>query len=147
MNNSSTKNLATPSSEPLLSFICRYPTVLTGRAKGRLATNNNVPDWYRFQKTKIKNSFKESLGEWTIPQSDLKCELGAIKFTTIRPNKKRIDADSPAISAGKWTADFLVEQGWFEDDDKVQFLYLPVQVCPEYNETMIRVEVYGNHLI
>ena len=141
------KNLATPSSEPLLTFICRFPTILTGKSKGRVATNNNVPDWYRYQKTKIKNSFKESLGEWTIPQSDLNAETGAIKFTILRPNKKRIDADSLAISAGKWIADFLVEQGWFSDDDKIQFLYLPMEHSPEHSETMIRVEIFGHHLI
>jgi len=142
-----TEKPATQVSEPLLSFICRYPTILTGKYKGRLASTNSVPYWYRYQKTKIKGSFKESLGEWTIPESDLNYKVGSIKFQIIRPNKKRIDADSLAISAGKWTADFLVEQGWFEDDDKLQFHYLPMTVCKDYNETMIRVEIYNHHLI
>jgi len=133
--------------EPILNFTCKYPVILTGRGKGRLCTNNSVPDWYRYQKTKIKDMFKQSIGEWSIPKSELLLPLGSIKFTIIRPDHTRIDADSPAISAGKWSADFLVEQGWFSDDDKIQFLYCPMVVDKSIEETMVKVEVYDHHLI
>ena len=127
--------------EPILTFRCQYPKILTGKHKGQLSTINNIPYWYRYQKTKIKNQFKLSLGDWNIPESNLKLETGSVEFTILRNSNRRIDADSCAMIS-KWCVDFMVEQGWFSDDDKIRFIYdIPILGC-DSPETMIEVKVY-----
>ncbi len=129
--------------DPILTFKCQYPKILTGKQKGKLATNNQIPAWFRFQKTKIKNQFKESLGDWSIPESKLSMDSGTVEFTIYRNTMRRIDADSCSSSAGKWCVDFLVEQGWFSDDDKITFIFRPAILGSETVETMIEVKVYA----
>jgi len=128
----------------ILKFHVQYPVILTGKHKGRLCTINNIPYWYRFQKTKIKNKFKDMLKEWCIPKSNDKYYSLNIEFTIIRPDRHRIDPDSLAGSAGKWIVDTLVEQGWLKDDDKVRISYNPTIVDEVISETMIKVEIYKN---
>jgi len=76
-----------------------------------------------------------------VPKSELKAKSGHIHFTLLRPNARRLDADSITLT-GKWIADFIVEQGWLHDDDKLHFHYHPVIIERERVETEIRVELF-----
>ena len=127
-----------------LEFTVPVPKIGTGKFKNRLAVNNTIPTWYRFQKTKIKNTFKENLSQWHIEESQLALEENVtVEFQLYRPTKHKLDADSIAISAGKWTVDLLVEKGWIKDDNVVTFIYRPVIVEKERVETEVNVKVYG----
>jgi hypothetical protein len=91
----------------------------------------------------IKNQFKEDLGEWTIPENTGKVyDKGKVEFTILRHNNRRIDADS-ATFAGKYLVDFLVEKGYFSDDNNIEFVYKPAIMNADVVETSLKVEVYG----
>ena len=114
-----------------------------GKHKNKLAVTNTLQYWYRYKKTKIKNTFKESLNSWIIPECDKapnKC--GVIEFQLYRPNERGLDADSISVSTGKWIMDFIVEQGWFSDDDKMTFVYKPKIVDKSLSVTEVHVKVY-----
>ena len=123
---------------------CTFPVpkIGAGKHKNQLVTNNNVSIWKRWYETKIKKTFKDSLRDWTVPESELKLKSGTVEFQLYRPTRHRLDADSITWE-GKWFVDFLVEQGYFEDDDQVTFIYKPVIVEHERVETEVYVVVKG----
>ena len=129
--------------EKILEFRVGVPKILSGKGKGRLVSLNTIPLWYRYQKTKIKNQFKDAIKDWFIPKSDKRYKSGSIVFKLYRPTKVKLDADGQ-IFAYKWIADALVEQGWFLDDDKITFVLEPVVHDVNKVETEIKVEVYAN---
>jgi len=118
------------------------PKIGAGKAKDQLVLMNNAPVWMRYYQTKIKKQFKDHLREWHVPESQLALDEGTVEFRLYRPTKRRLDADSIAF-IGKWTVDFLVEQGYFKDDDQVTFVYKPVVVEKERVETEVKVSVYA----
>jgi hypothetical protein len=126
----------------LIAFTCRFPKIGVGRAKNQLATVNNIPKWYRYNKTKIKNDLKEELKGWMVPRVEHQYESGVVAFTLYRPNKKRLDADAGCL-VYKWIVDLLVEEGYFKDDDKIQLVLNPVVTEPNRVETEIKVEVFA----
>jgi hypothetical protein len=69
---------------------------------------------------------------------------GKVEFTILRHNNRRIDADS-AVFVGKWLVDFLVEKGYFNDDNDVEFVYKPAVMNADVIETSLKVEVYGEN--
>lgn len=123
-----------------ISFI--GPKIGGGRMKNSYATNNNIPTWYRYYKTKIKLQFKTMLHEWYLPPSTRKAEKAEVTFTIMRNNKKKMDPDAFGISAFKWAIDTLVEQGYLADDDKVRIILEPTQLdCADSGETTINMKV------
>ena len=127
--------------EPILSFVIPVPLVGFGKHKTNLCTNNNIHIWYRYYKTKIKNQLRDTLSNWMVPKSDLKAKSGNIHFTLLRPNARRLDADSITLT-GKMITDFIVDQGWLMDDDNLHFHYHPVVIERDRVETEIRVELF-----
>lgn len=125
---------------PRLEFTVAVPKIGTGKAKNQLVLMNNASVWMRYYQTKIKKTYKDHLKEWHISESSLALESGTVEFQLYRPTKRRLDADSIAF-IGKWTVDFLVEQGYFIDDDQVTFVYKPVIVEKDRVETEIKVTV------
>lgn len=118
------------------------PKIGGGRLKNSLATNNNVPTWFRYYKKKIKDSFKTMLCEWYLPKSDKLYERAEVTFTILRNNNKKMDPDAFGISAYKWAIDLLVEQGYLEDDDKIRIILEPTQLgCKDISETVINMKV------
>ncbi len=126
---------------PILEFTYSAPKIGAGKHKNQLATNNNAVNWLRYYKTKIKNTFKDNLIEWSVPQVEHNYKSGTVEFQIYRPNKRRIDADAFGISSFKWTVDLLVQQGWFKDDDQVTFIFKPAIVETERIETDVKVRV------
>ncbi len=130
----------------LLEFRFNAPRVYDNPKKTLLVTQNTASKWKRWSEPKIKKKLKDSLGEWTIPKSTEQCDEGTVICTILRPTKHRIDADSMAPVV-KWVVDFLVEQGWFIDDDNIVFIFRPKVVDPSLVETMLEIEVFNKHLI
>jgi len=128
----------------LLKFTVAYPKVGIGKAKNQLVTMNNAASWLRYYKTKISAQYKEMLGDWFIPVCDTEPHrIGTLECRIYRPTKQRLDADSLAYEA-KWTADFLVERGWFEDDDQFTSVFRPVIIEKDRVETEIEFTVYDS---
>lgn len=125
----------------ILELTFSPPKIGVGKSKNQYATNNNIPTWYRFQKTKIKNAFKESLREWYVPATNHKFDRATITFQILRDSSRKIDADAFGVSAYKWFIDLLVEQGWLKDDDKVRVIQEPVVLNASSNETQIFCKV------
>ncbi len=134
--------------ELILHFTTVFPTISkTGKHSKKLVTVNSIPHWYRYKKTEVKNNFKESLGSWTIPEYDKEPhKSGTVEFTLLRHNNRRIDADSCTF-VGKWLVDFLVERGYFLDDNEITFIYRPALMNQDVVETSINVKVYANEQI
>ena len=126
--------------EEILSFVVPVPKIGAGKAKNQLVLANNMPVWYRYHKTRIKEEFKHSLVEWFIPESELLLESFKIEFSLLRHNKRRIDSDAPFFVL-KWIIDAIVEQGYAIDDNKVKLVIIPSVVDKAAKETSIRVKV------
>jgi Holliday junction resolvase RusA-like endonuclease len=127
----------------IIEFTCQFPKIGVGKYKNQLCTLNNIPKFYRYEKTKIKNKFKEQLLGWTVPRVDYNYPEGYVEFQLYRPTKLRLDADAGAL-VYKWIVDLLVEEGYFKDDDQITFILKPVIVDKERVETEIKVTVYAN---
>ena len=127
----------------LLEFTTPVPKIGAGKFKNQLAVNNTIPNWYRWYKKKIKDTFKQLLAEWHIEESQLALDDVTVEFQLYRPTARKLDADSIAISAGKWTVDLLVERGWIKDDNTVTFIYKPVIIERDRVETDVKVSVYA----
>ena len=126
--------------EEILSFVVPVPKIGAGKAKNQLVLANNMPVWYRYHKTRIKEEFKHSLVEWLIPKSNLLLESLKIEFSLIRHNNRRIDSDAPFFIF-KWIIDTIVEQGYAKDDNKVKLVIIPSIVDKAAIETSIKVRV------
>jgi len=128
----------------VLEFTFPPPKIGVGKAKNQYATNNNVSVWYRFQKAKIKNAFKENLKGWYVPVAEKKFRKATVTFKIMRDSARKIDADAFGISAYKWLIDLIVEQGHLVDDDMVRIIQEPVILNSSVNETQIycKVEFY-----
>jgi hypothetical protein len=127
----------------ILKFTIPFPKIGVGKKKNQLATVNNIPYFYRFHKTRIKNGVKTRLKDWLLPKNEGKVyREGLVEFRLYRPSKKRLDADAGSGTVYKWIVDTLVEQGYFEDDDQITFVLKPVIVETHRVETDIEVKVF-----
>jgi Holliday junction resolvase RusA-like endonuclease len=126
----------------LIEFTCPFPKIGSGKYKNQLCTLNNIPKFFRYQKTKIKNDFKDSLKGWSVPRVEHSHETGLIEFELYRPTKLRLDADAGALIY-KWIMDLLVEEGYYKDDDKITLVLKPVVIDKERTETQIKVTAYA----
>jgi hypothetical protein len=104
------------------------PKIGSGRYKNQYATVNTLPYWYRYQKTKIKNSFKEMLRNWYFPESEITYDFAEITFKIIKPTKIRQDPDAFGASAYKWAIDTLVEQKYIIDDMNIRIILEPTEL-------------------
>ncbi len=124
------------------------PKIGGGRLKNSLATNNNVPSWYRYYKKKIKDEFKTMLSEWYLPKAEQMHERAEVTFTILRNNNKKMDPDAFGISAYKWAIDALVEQGYLRDDDKIRIILEPTKLGQkDMSETVINMKVVFYDLV
>ena len=98
--------------------------------------------WYRFHKTKIKNEFKLTLGEWFLPLwEDNPYTKAEISYTILRKDGKKLDSDNLTI-VYKWLQDLIVEQNYLVDDDNVKVTLNPTQLNVEGEiETSVLVEI------
>jgi hypothetical protein len=117
------------------------PKVGSGKSKNQYCTNNNIPVWYRFLKTKIKNEFKESIKQWYVPVAENTFRRATVTFQIKRDSGRKIDSDAFGVSAYKWFIDSLTEQGWLKDDDCVRIILEPAILNCDANETQIHVKV------
>ena len=122
-----------------IEFIFTPPTF--GKKK-ELCSLNNLSRWYRFAKTKIKQEFKTELGEWFLPQwEDNPYSKAEIEYTILRKDGKKLDSDNLTIIY-KWVQDFLVEQEYMIDDDKIRVVLNPTQLYVEGSvETSVRIVI------
>ena len=117
--------------------------IITGKKKGLYASANNISAWDRYQKTKIKNKFKQDLSSWIPEFKEGPFDEGRIIFKIRRNNKRKLDPDALAVSSFKWFADILVEKGIFTDDDRIIREFHPATVDKNINKTIIDVEIIG----
>ena len=110
----------------------------------RLALLNTIPQWFRWQKTAIKNEYKQLLVDFYLPEATEQYRSGEITFIIQRHTKARIDSDSIALAV-KWFCDTLVESGWLSDDDQIIHHLHPAEYAPGTAETQMRVIVSLRH--
>jgi len=128
-----------------LDFIFVPAKIGFGKDKDVLCTNNNIPLWYRYNKTKIKNTFKDHVTQWLLPEHiDNPYITAEIRFTIHRPDNRKIDADAFGVSSYKWIIDILVEQSYLIDDDKCKIILEPAVLSHGSVETVVRMEVKFN---
>lgn len=106
----------------------------------RIALINNLHKWFRFQKTEVKNNYKEILKDFYIPEPLVQYNSGQIDFIIHRDTKAKLDSDA-IIFAVKWFTDALVESGHLKDDDKIVHVLNPSVYTPNNAETQLRVIV------
>lgn len=125
-------------------FVCAPPKIGVGKHKNEYATNNNLPYWYRYYKTKIKNTFKQVLCGWYVPTAEQQFRKATVTFQILRDSKRKIDSDAFGSSAYKWILDTITEQGHLIDDDQVRVILEPTSLNASENETQIycKVELY-----
>ena len=125
--------------EPLYTLSLRFP--YPEYKKGRLATLNALPQFYRYGKTKIKRKLLEFLDSWSLdePHDGSGREM-VIEFTIMRHNKRRIDADSLAWWS-KIVCDHIVNRGYLKDDDRTTFIYHPSVYVDNISSTEIECNV------
>ncbi len=125
--------------KPLYELLLRFP--YPEYKKGRLATMNSMPNWYRYSKTQIKKKLLDFLNDWVLPkpQDGSGTEM-TIEFTIMRHNKKRIDADSIAM-VSKWVCDFIVIKGYLQDDDRTTFIYHPAIYSKDITSTEVECKI------
>jgi len=126
--------------EEQIDFIFVPPSF--GIRKPALATLNNVSKWWGFAQTKMKQSFKAELQDWSLPIWEENPYTEAhIEYTILRSNGFKLDSDNLAFSY-KWLQDLLVENGYLVDDDKIRVVLNPTQLHVEGNvETSVRVAI------
>jgi len=106
----------------------------------RIALINNLHKWFRFQKTEVKNNYKEILKDFYIPDAIQKHKKLEIEYIIHRETKAKLDSDG-IIFAVKWFTDSLVETGHLVDDDRVIHILKPSIHTPDNAETQLRVIV------
>jgi hypothetical protein len=104
-----------------------------------LCTLNNIPKWYRYNKTKIKQEYKEFLS-YVIPEPETTYEALTIHYRIVRHNNRRIDKDN-VIFALKWLSDYLESIGYIKDDNVVNFVSYDTIVNKNIPETMLEIYV------
>ena len=128
--------------ERKLNFIFVPPSF--GIKNPQMVTLNNVPKWWKFAKTKLKDEFKAQLSDWSLPpvDDDNPYTKADIEYTILRKNGVKIDSDNLAFPY-KWLQDLLVENGYLVDDDQTRVVLNPTLLHVEGNvETSVRVEIH-----
>jgi len=111
-----------------------------------LCTLNNISAWYRYKKTEIKNTYKQLLKEYFIPQPKQKYKSLTIQYRIIRHNKKNIDKDN-VVFALKWIADTLEELGYVDNDNVVNFESFDTIYDTSLPETMLEIRIIDSERI
>jgi len=105
-----------------------------------LATLNNISQWYRYNKTKIKNDYKLYLKEWVVPEPNQQYEHLLIQYRIIRNSKRKLDKDN-VIFALKWLADTLEEMEYIKNDQIVNFQSFNTIENTNLPETMLEIKI------
>ncbi len=105
-----------------------------------ICTLNNVGRWIRWDKVKIKNTYKDHLREYFIPEPEEQYTALNIKYRIVRHNKSTLDKDN-VIFGLKWLADLLEELGYVKDDKVVNFESFDTVVDASLPETMFQIQI------
>ena len=106
----------------------------------RLALINNLQNWYRFQKTEVKNNYKTLLKEFFLPEPTEVYKSLTVEYRILRHNKRKIDSDAIAFAV-KWITDSLCEIGYVKDDDTVTHVLIPAEYRKGLVETQLELTV------
>jgi hypothetical protein len=116
--------------------------------KNQVISLNNIPKWYRFHQSKIKNEYKDMLKEWYIPTPKKEYTSLYIEFHLFRHNKRVLDSDNLGFII-KWTLDSIKETEniekkikWLTDDDQIQYMVVPAILNRDLKDTSITVKVF-----
>jgi len=120
----------------LLDFSIACP-----KYRKKVISLNNIPLWYRYQQSKIKNEYKQNLKDFCITTPDKKLTKMFICFSIYRHNRRIFDSDALGFIV-KWTIDAIKESGWLVDDNQVTYIVHPSVLNLDLIETEIKVEVY-----
>ena len=113
-----------------------------GKKKPTLATLNNVTKWFGFAQTEMKEEFKTTLSDWSLPPwEENPYQSAEIEYRILRKNGRKIDSDNLAFSY-KWLQDLLVENQYMVDDDSIKVTLHPTQLkVPGEVETSVHVKI------
>ena len=112
----------------------------TGKITQTLCTLNNATSWLRYGKTKIKNTYKQLLKEYFIPEPQKQYSALVIKYRIVRHTKQNIDKDN-VIFALKWIADSLEELEYVKNDNVINFESYDTFYDSKIKETMLDIIV------
>ena len=112
----------------------------TGKYSEILISLNNIPRWYRWKKSEIKNEYKSMLKEFYIPEPELKYKTLVLQYRILRHTKTRFDQDN-AIFAIKFILDTLEDMQYIDDDRYVNIQSFPTLYDKSLSETMIEIRV------
>lgn len=105
-----------------------------------LCTLNNTGRFIKFRITEIKNTYKDQLKEFIIPEPEMVYEELTIHYRLIRHNKTQIDKDGVAWAL-KWIMDTLEEMGYVENDKIINFQTFATITDSSLPETMFEMRV------
>ena len=103
-----------------------------------ICTLNNIPKWYRYDKTKIKNTYKTFLKDYILEEPSKCYDSLTIHYRILRHNKRKLDKDN-TIFVLKWLSDSLEELGYIKDDNVVNFISYDTIYNTKRPETMLEV--------
>jgi len=116
----------------------------TGKITEQLCTLNNYQRWIRWNKTEIKNQYKQLLSDFFIPEPESEPrDKILLHYQVLRHNKRRIDSMNVIAFSDKWCLDLMVDIGHLIDDDKCTHIIEPAIYCDGLNETMLKLKVYS----
>lgn len=125
----------------LFEFSTSIPTYGTLK-KRKIPTLNNVQEWFRFFKSKLKNEYQDNLLSFAIPSCNIVPLDGCfIYFQIKRPNKRTLDADNIGFIV-KWTIDAIKVSNWIKDDNKVSYYVGEAIEDKTLLETSLEIKVY-----
>lgn len=108
-----------------------------------LATLNNLPYWYRYSKTQIKEEYKTLLKEFYIPEPTKQYTSLIIEYRIIRHIRTKIDKDN-VVFALKWISDSLEDLGYIKNDTVVNFHSYDTVYDISLPETMLEIRISDN---
>ncbi len=128
-------------SKVLFSIVVPLP-YWESRGKKQIISLNNTGKWARYGITKIKNQYKDLLGEFYLPEppGDPYKSLD-ITYEILRHNKRRADSMNLVAYSDKWLLDKLTSMGWLTDDDNCFHHIRPAIYTEGLVETQLRVTV------
>jgi hypothetical protein len=105
-----------------------------------LCTLNNVTQWIRYSKTKIKNDYKDLLKDFFIPEPEKQYNALNIQYRIIRDTKRNLDKDN-VVFALKWISDTLEDLGYVKNDNVVNFESYDTLYDKQASETMLEIRI------
>ena len=112
-----------------------YPN---GRWTEHLCTLNNTTKFIKFKKTEIKNTYKNRLIEYYLPDPEQIYDELTVEYRIVRHNNTSVDKDN-VVWALKWIADAMAEIGYVKNDKIINFHSFDQVTDSSLPETMIEI--------